>query len=698
MTADRSSSTEFSAAEMAELMAVYIDETGEQCDQLVAALLALEADPADARQIGIAFRMVHSIKGSAAMLGIDRVTTVAHHLESHFEKLRSGAVRLDHDTIQVALACVDYFRACNERLRVGDRLEGNGDLIDAVRGLATAPSRPAGRERLIRLRLAAGLELPDLKAELVLKRLAPHGTVVRTTPAVADLTARLTAQVLDVVVLAHADGAALVIAADVEGVDSVELDPPPTASEADPSPTVPTAQTPTPAPPPSPVITPEPVAPIAPALAEEAPLAGAAAAVPATTSESAATETMRVGVDRLDRLLDLAGELVVQRARFAQLVADLAPVIRQASLGSPEGQRTYGELVESVDHLARIVDNVQRGVLGTRMVPIGPLFGRFRRSVRDIAGELGKSVGLELVGEQTEIDKRMVDELGDPLVHLIRNAIDHGIEPSAVRAARGKPATATLRLEASHRGNEIEIAISDDGGGIDLERVRERAVSRGLVAADRAAALPPRELMEFIWQPGFSTAAAVSTISGRGVGMDIVRTKIEGLSGSVTVDSTPGVGTTFTIRLPLTLAISRCLLFRRGGTIFAIPVEHIREIVTVDEERVVSVAGRRVCHIRGEVLRLVDLREVFRWSADSFAAEPAAAVLVLRSGGRAVAVGVPAVLGTRDLVVKPLDENFRRIRGLGGASVLGDGEVCLLMDVAAMIDLATSDAASENHA
>jgi two-component system chemotaxis sensor kinase CheA len=440
---------------------------------------------------------------------------------------------------------------------------------------------------------------------------------------------------------------------------------------------------------------------------------------------------MRVGVDRLDVLLNLAGELIVSRARFVQLVSDMAPIFKRAAVGGrsgkvvhalrdavetivenptgpveraaatcvscldkiedqgrlwDEGQKRYAELVESVDHLTRVADSLQRGVLGTRMVPIGPLFNRFKRSVRDIAAELGKSVLLEISGEKTELDKRMIDELGDPLVHLIRNAIDHGIEPADVRLRKGKPETATVKLAAAHRGNGVIMSISDDGGGVDVERIRDRAISRGLVSAEQAAGLSPRELTDFIWQPGFSTAREVSNISGRGVGMDIVRTRIESLSGSIDVDSTPGVGTTFNIRLPLTLAIARCMLFRMEQAAFAVPVENVREIVTVSDDHILVVGGRRVCDIRGEFLPLVDMDRIFSWSSPQAASGPPGAVLVLHAGTRAVAASVGALLGTQDLVVKSLDDNFMRIRGLGGASILGDGEVCLLLDVAAVID------------
>ena len=743
------------ADDMAEFVSVYIDETGEQCEQLVQLLLALESEPRDARRIAEAFRLIHSIKGSAAMLGLDRITGLAHHLESHFERLRSGSLLLDGPTIEAALRCIDYFRACNDRLRQGEKLEPVDDLLEVVKKLAQAtppalptapptspalptappapsvppptpavqalptappapsvppptplvppmtPAVPAANERIrrIRVQFTPGLAMADLKAELVLARLAGLGVIVESTPASAEFATTSDLRTLDIVLRTAATGSAITIAADVDGVIGVELDVAPPAEPA---------------------------------------------AAPAPTESGAVAETMRVGVERLDVLLNLVGELVVSRARFVQLVADMAPLFRKAAVGGrsggtthslreavesiirsasgpvdraaaacesqlekleeqgrmwEEGHRRYAELVESVDHLTRVADSLQRGVLSTRMVPVGPLLNRFKRSVRDIANELGKSVTLELAGEKTELDKRMIDELGDPLVHLVRNAIDHGIEPADVRLRRGKPEMATVRLAASHRGNSVIISISDDGGGIDVERIRDRAVARGLVSADQAATLSPRELIDFIWQPGFSTAAQVSNISGRGVGMDIVRTRIEALSGSIEIDSTLGVGSTFIIRLPLTLAIARCMLFRLEQAAVAVPVENVRELVTVTDDCILSIGGRRVCDIRGEFLPLVEMDEVFAWPSTAGEPAPRGAVLVIHSGSRAVAVGVSTLLGTQDLVVKSLDENFMRIRGIGGASILGDGEVCLLLDASAVVDIVMrSRSATEVHA
>ena len=743
---------DFPADDMAEFVSVYIDETGEQCDQIVQLLLALESEPRDARRIAEAFRLIHSIKGSAAMLGLDRITGLAHHLESHFERLRSGSLLLDGPTIEAALRCIDYFRHCNDRLRQGEKLEPVDELLEVVKKLgqttpatgataapgATLPTLPTAlptptgvptlptapptptvaspsptrtptaptpppvgnpRVRRIRVQFAPGLAMADLKAELVLARLGALGVVVESSPAAAEFATSTELRTLDIVLRTAATGSAITIAADVDGVVGVELDVEPPA---------------------------EPAAP------------------PAPTEAGAVVETMRVGVERLDVLLNLVGELVVSRARFVQLVADMAPLFRKAAVGGrsggtthslreaveaiirsasgpidraaaacesqlekleeqgrlwEEGHRRYAELVESVDHLTRVADSLQRGVLSTRMVPVGPLLNRFKRSVRDIANELGKNVTLELAGEKTELDKRMIDELGDPLVHLVRNAIDHGIEPADVRLRRGKPEMATVRLAASQRGNSVIISISDDGGGIDLERVRDRAVARGLVSADQAASLSPRELTDFIWQPGFSTAKEVSNISGRGVGMDIVRTRIEALSGSIDIDSTLGVGTTFVIRLPLTLAIARCMLFRMEQAAVAVPVENVRELVTVTDDCILSIGGRRVCDIRGEFLPLVEMDEIFSWPSTAAEPAPRGAVLVIHSGSRAVAVCVSSLLGTQDLVVKSLDENFMRIRGLGGASILGDGEVCLLLDASAVVDIVMrSHAMTEVHA
>jgi two-component system, chemotaxis family, sensor kinase CheA len=704
--------------DMAEYFRLFVEETGEQLDTLVEIMLRLEAAPDDRNHLAEAFRMIHSIKGSSALLGLEQITSLSHMLESHFDRLRSGKQRLDAEGMDCTLACIDFLRICNDDIRDGRPLKNDPKLLARVDRLehtrsaaAAAPAdRPgAGPLRAI-VRLQPELPMVEMKVELLLTRLSATGTVLSCEPAREQAAQLPSIRELAITFAEGTAAEAIREAADIDGVEEVLINvvqnvgsgAGDTVSEAA---RVHAPQAPDPSPP----------------AAEPA-----AAAAPT----AALSATIRVDVERLDVLLNLTGELVVNRARLAQLTSEIAPAFRKSHLsgGSAvetlrsllgdkaapqhkaqllqladdlelleqqlqvwgEARSRFSELLEAVDQLTRVSASLQRGVLETRMVPVGPLFGRFKRSVRDIANELGKRVSLELCGEKTELDKRMIDEIGDPLNHLIRNSIDHGIESAAARTAAGKPAVATVRLTASHRGNNVFITVEDDGGGIDGERVRQTAVKRGLLSQATAETLAESELHELIWQPGFSTASKISDISGRGVGMDIVRTKIIGLNGSIDVDSRRGEGTCFTIRLPLTLTIARCMLFRVDEGVFGVPIENVREIVSAQGLRSVATGGRTLADIRGEMLPLVSIHDLFHWSGSARSRE-ADAVIVLQSGHRLLGLRAETLLGGQDVVIKPLDENFLHVRGLGGASVLGDGSVCLLLDTASCIDLAQQD-------
>lgn len=759
---DMSFPDDLPADEMGDYLRLYLDETGEQLDGLVETLLALESDPSHAPLLDEAFRLLHSIKGSSALLGLDRITALTHHLESHFVQVRSGRRPLDAETMAIVLRCIDFLRASNERLRRGEPLESAGDLLGAVQRLAGPPasvsaapssapavqpaaapepapasaahlspgrsgpsasSRPDGvRQWRIALRFVPGLAMVDLKAQLVVARLAAIGEVLAVMPPCDSLPGDADPVAVLIDLVTAVTQAEIERAADADGVDHLAVSLEDGGSEED------LAERD-----------------VAEPLVEEVPEAEAVVAgtagltrAPVRRADSAAsapalTETLRIDVERLDVLLNQAGELIVNRARIAELLATLRPlyrksghasrsalvadalagivhaleqgddvdraslavdineqvaVLRQQTLAWSEARKTFSDLSAAVDQLTRVSKSLQHGVLNTRMVPVGPLFSRFKRSVRDIAAELGKQVTLELVGEKTELDKRMIDELGDPLNHLIRNSIDHGIESAATRVARGKPETATVRLSAAHRASNVIIAVSDDGGGIDVERVRQTAVDRGLVTQAVAAGLDETEVIDLIWEPGFSTKDAVSDISGRGVGMDIVRTKVKQLNGSIEVASNPGIGTTFSIRLPLTLTITRCMLFKVPYAVFAAPIENVREIVRLADHRCIDVQGRRLCDIRGEFLPLVGIEDLFAWHGDRPPADGGENVVILQSQSRSMGLRVDMLLGGHDIVVKPLDENYEHIRGLGGASILGDGSVCLLLDVATCVDIA----------
>lgn len=776
------------ADEMAEYLQMYLDETGEHLEGLVEKLLALEENPADAVHLNEAFRLVHTIKGSSALMGYDNITELTHHLESQFERVRSGMQALDRALMDLSLKCVDYLRECNRRLRAGQPLPAAPDLLNALSGerpvtttptatksglpvataaapIAPAPAAPTPRDWRVLIRFEADLPLVDLKAQLAIARLSALGIIAGTLPAEAELARIAPDEPLQVLLSTTRTAEEIRRAGDVAGVALIEVEEGSTFQTTGRPPSAPAEKRPreaalsktvvaemAPAPPTTQAAAESPDSPEDDADDVAAP--AVAAQETAASSKARVVETVRVDIDRLDNLMNLAGELVVNKARFVQIARQMGPAFKksgiagrasafgdsmrralatmrahngaaqngvghsangdgvnwshlnalEAEIGAfeeqarlwEESRRHFGHITEAIDQLTRVSDSLQRGVLDTRMVPVAPLFNRFKRVVRDISLELSKKVNLEIKGEKTELDKRMIDELNDPLIHLVRNSIDHGIEPADVRSRRGKPEAGTICLEASHSGNNVYIHIRDDGGGIDIDKIRRRALERGLAAPGVLETLSEEDLIAYIWHPGFSTAEVVSDISGRGVGMDIVKTRISELNGTVDVQHVSGWGTTFTIRLPLTLAIIRSLLFRLEHGTFAVPIDNVREIVSVPVAEIVTIHGRQTFEVRKEFIPLVDIDDVFDWHGRAAAAGPGGRdagrkridVVILHSANKTMGLRVNELLGGQDIVIKSLAENFVHIRGLSGASILGDGSVCLLLDVGAAIELA----------
>ncbi len=454
-------------------------------------------------------------------------------------------------------------------------------------------------------------------------------------------------------------------------------------------------------------------------------------------------ETVRVDIERLDQLMNLGGELVICRARLNQIQAGMSHVFdgvgtafqsEEMSDGlerlqhaleheSGSGARSsfselsrmvqqlkesfepfgaiarrvidarsqFHEFVESVHALGLVSDGLQKGIMDTRMVAVGPLFTRFRRVVRDLCKAKNKKIDLVLIGENTELDKRMIDELGDPLTHMVRNSVDHGIELPEDRIAAGKEETATLTLEAYHAGNSICLEVRDDGKGIDHESVRAKAIEKELLTPQQAEQATPKELIQLIFQPGFSTAKEVSDLSGRGMGMDIVMTKLNALSGTIDVESEPGEGTKVTIRLPLTLAIINGLLVRIRNEIYVIPIDSVAEIITVRSEELQFVQKQRVVRVRDQVIPIVELENVFATEgkclrSDSSGTDEMTLCIIGTEGSR-IGLSVDQLLGQEDIVIKSLSENFQNVRGFAGASIMGDGTVSLILDVATMLEM-----------
>lgn len=755
------------ADEMSDYVRLYLDETNEQLDSLVEIFLELENQAPTPEELNEAFRLIHSIKGSSALLGLDRITSLTHHLETHFERLRSGKQELNTPTIDIVLRCIDFLRESNQHLQDGEPLSTAGDLLDQVKSLGQStsasdalktqqPDRPqqanaeiekaspaheqppihsdqkpeeswwsitisveagdsssADAVSKVSQSLAALGELMDsqppqaslgsthnlTQIALVLKTFAPEAEIIQTIEAGSFTDFSVTEVPSDTTIAPAAPQTSGVPSRETQGSNKQRVQP-----DLQHTVTEKAAQ--------------EPAKP--PALAK----------------------TVRVDVDRLDVLLNLTGELVVNRARLTQLAENVAPAFHKLGLSAhttnllesfrkltarlaeqygekahlelqdlneqidtvgnqlqdwEHNRQSFAELSTAIDQLTRVSNSLQRGVLNTRMVPVGPLFNRFKRSIRDITQELGKQVHLQLEGEKTELDKRMIDEIGDPLNHLIRNCVDHGIESADIRIQNEKPEIATVSLAASHRGNNVFITVQDDGSGIDINRVKQTAVARGIIPQSSAAKLTDDEAAELIFQPGFSTATEISDISGRGVGMDIVRTKIAQLNGTVEVSSKQGVGTKFIIRLPLTLTITRCMLFRLSHGVLAVPIENVREIVSVSGYQSTTANGRQMCDVRGEFLPLVSIDDLFDFHAltggdgkpsTKQTLSPEKHVVILHAANKSLGLRVDGLLGGQDIVVKSLDENFTHIKGLGGASILGDGSVCLLLDAATCIELA----------
>ena len=396
---------------------------------------------------------------------------------------------------------------------------------------------------------------------------------------------------------------------------------------------------------------------------------------PKRTSDRS-TETIRVEVERLDSLMNLVGELVLNRNRLVQIIDDVSHVLQ-------EHDDLYRILLDTSSQLDFITSELQTGVMHTRMVQVGRIFNKFPRVVRDLAKDANKKINLVIEGAETELDKSLTEEIGDPLVHLIRNSVDHGVEPPDVRVSNGKDPEGTIRLSAQHEGNNIVIEIEDDGKGIDPEKLKKKAIEKGLISDKEAAEMADKEAFNLIFKAGFSTAETVTKISGRGVGMDVVKTNIAKMNGTISINSELGTGTTITLKLPLTLAINQSLLVRQGEETFAIPLHSVIEVVSLDEQKIDTINGREVIRIRERILPLVRIGEVLDIPHGK-EPENAYAVVVGLAHHR-IGLVTDDLVGQKEIVIKPLGNYLKKVEGIAGSTILGDGHVIMILDVAQLI-------------
>jgi two-component system chemotaxis sensor kinase CheA len=387
--------------------------------------------------------------------------------------------------------------------------------------------------------------------------------------------------------------------------------------------------------------------------------------------------TLRVEAQRVDKILNLVGELVIGRSMIGQVLSELLERYRKDDL--------VKRLGETNAFMEKALSQLQKNVMKIRMLPISRIFRKFPRVVRDLSLEKGKEINLVIRGEKTDLDKSILDAIGEPLLHLVRNAVDHGIEPPAERERKGKPRTGSVTLSASPEGNQIVIEVADDGAGIDPDRLRRKAVEAGIKTRDEADRLSDDEALNLIFLSGFSTAEKVTDISGRGLGMDIVRTIAESLKGRVSVQSEPGVGSSFTLRLPLTLAIIRAMLFSVGGRLLAFPMASVEKIVRIKDADVHSVSGKTVLRFRDRVISLFPLGELLTLPEDGAGRLPQKFVIVVGHNGAFSGFIVDRILGQQELVIKVLEDHWNTVRYTAGASILGNGQVVLIMDVPALV-------------
>lgn len=670
-----------SGPDMSEYLEIFLQEAEEQVDTLDDGLLRLEKEPDNPELLQEIFRAAHSLKSSSAAMGLPAMSRLCHASENLLDRFRSGAIRPDTEMIDALLAAVDALKTMKETVRGGGRddlevTEVVAALEAAGSGAAAGESTAAGEVRegeagvpgespegteeraeedvyQVSLRIAEDSEMRSVRAQIALTALEKIGRVLRTEPPREEIGAGHLGLDLQAVVAAEGGEETIRKAlGSISEVERVRVGPDERVLDA------------------------------GPAGRGRQPTELAAMA-------RRGEQTVRVNVARLDNLMNLTGELVIDRTRLEQLGRDLEELY-----GSVDSVR---DLRETCLHMARTVGSLQEEVMKARMLPVAQLFRRFPRMVRDLAHKMGKEVDLVSEGEDTELDRSVIEEMVDPLSHLLRNALDHGIEAPAQRRRVGKPAKGRLVLAARQEDNHIVIELTDDGAGIDVRRVRESAVEKGVVGEARAAAMSDDEAIQLVFAPGMSTSGSVSDVSGRGVGMDVVKSNVSRLHGTVEIRTKPKAGTTVAVKLPLTLAISQALLVKTGEEIIAVPLVYVVETTRVARDALQTMGGRLVTILRGRVLPLVDVREALGRADRGNGIERGRQVIrvvVARSNKREVGLVVDGLVREQEIVLKPMGAALGDVAGLSGATILGDGTVALVVDVASLMDRAGLKATS----
>ncbi|MFP6066071.1 chemotaxis histidine kinase/response regulator CheAY2 [Helicobacter pylori] len=650
--------------DLQEIMEDFLIEAFEMNEQLDQDLVELEHNPEDLDLLNRIFRVAHTIKGSSSFLNLNILTHLTHNMEDVLNRARKGEIKITPDIMDVVLRSIDLMKTLLVTIRDTGSDTNNGkenEIEEAVKQLQaiTSQNLEGAKERT---KEAPQKENKEEAKEEIKENKAKAPTAENPT---SDNP------LADEPDLDYANMSAEEVEAEIERLlnkrqeaDKERRAQKKQEAKQEVTPTKETPKTETP----------------------KAPKTETKAKAKADTEENKAPsigveQTVRVDVRRLDHLMNLIGELVLGKNRLIRIYSDVEERY--------DGEKFLEELNQVVSSISAVTTDLQLAVMKTRMQPVGKVFNKFPRMVRDLSRELGKSIELIIEGEETELDKSIVEEIGDPLIHIIRNSCDHGIEPLEERRRLNKPETGKVQLSAYNEGNHIVIKISDDGKGLDPVMLKEKAIEKGVISERDAEGMSDREAFNLIFKPGFSTAKVVSNVSGRGVGMDVVKTNIEKLNGIIEIDSEVGVGTTQKLKIPLTLAIIQALLVGVQEEYYAIPLSSVLETVRISQDEIYTVDGKSVLRLRDEVLSLVRLSDIFKVDA-ILESNSDVYVVIIGLADQKIGVIVDYLIGQEEVVIKSLGYYLKNTRGIAGATVRGDGKITLIVDVGAMMDMAKS--------
>ncbi|GAA7058837.1 chemotaxis histidine kinase/response regulator CheAY2 [Helicobacter pylori] len=651
--------------DLQEIMEDFLIEAFEMNEQLDQDLVELEHNPEDLDLLNRIFRVAHTIKGSSSFLNLNILTHLTHNMEDVLNRARKGEIKITPDIMDVVLRSIDLMKTLLVTIRDTGSDTNNGkenEIEEAVKQLQAITSQnlegaKEGTKEAPKKENQEEAKKENIKENQENKAKSPTGENSASDNPLANEPD-----------LDYTNMSAEEVEAEIERLlnKRQEADKKRRAQkkqEAKPKQEVaPKTETP------------------------KTPKTETKAKAKADTEENKAPsigveQTVRVDVRRLDHLMNLIGELVLGKNRLIRIYGDVEERY--------DGEKFLEELNQVVSSISAVTTDLQLAVMKTRMQPVGKVFNKFPRMVRDLSRELGKSIELIIEGEETELDKSIVEEIGDPLIHIIRNSCDHGIEPLEERRRLNKPETGKVQLSAYNEGNHIVIKISDDGKGLDPVMLKEKAVEKGVISERDAEGMSDREAFNLIFKPGFSTAKVVSNVSGRGVGMDVVKTNIEKLNGIIEIDSEVGVGTTQKLKIPLTLAIIQALLVGVQEEYYAIPLSSVLETVRISQDEIYTVDGKSVLRLRDEVLSLVRLSDIFKVDA-ILESNSDVYVVIIGLADQKIGVIVDYLIGQEEVVIKSLGYYLKNTRGIAGATVRGDGKITLIVDVGAMMDMAKS--------